>query len=62
MNVASGKATLETTFNQPAMLRVEATTAAGETPIIVAAVELGAAVAPWKLAPSVPRPADFETF
>ena len=55
LDLASGSATIETKLDEPAMLYVEVT---GSGP----AIHLGAAIAPWKLAPSVPRPADFDAF
>jgi cephalosporin-C deacetylase-like acetyl esterase len=55
LDFSSGAATIETTLNEPAMLYVEVH---GEGP----AIHLGAAVAPTQLKPSVPRPADFDSF
>ncbi|HEY1207466.1 MAG: acetylxylan esterase [Bryobacteraceae bacterium] len=54
LDLSSGTATLEVTLNEPAMLYVEV---AAEP-----AIHLGAAIAPWKLQPSVPRPSDFDSF
>lgn len=54
-DLSSGRATIEATVDDPAMLYVEVT---GNGPDI----HLGAAVAPWKLQPSVPRPVDFDSF
>jgi cephalosporin-C deacetylase len=54
LDLTSGTATIETTLSEPAMLYVEVST----TPPF----HLGAAIAPSKLQPSVPRPADFDAF
>ena len=53
LDLSSGSATIETTLNEPAMLYVE---------VNPGAIHLGAAIAPTTLQPSVPRPADFDTF
>lgn len=55
LDLSKGSATIETSLNEPAMLYVEVT--GSGTPL-----HLGAAIAPWKLKPSVPRPADFDSF
>ena len=55
LDLSSGAATIETALNDPAMLYVEVDAGAG-------AVHLGAAIAPSRLQPSVPRPADFDSF
>ncbi|MBZ5724920.1 MAG: acetylxylan esterase [Acidobacteriia bacterium] len=63
LDLASGSATIETTLNEPAMLYVEVTPHASpmaEPPSVP--IHLGAAIAPAKLQPSVPRPADFDAF
>ena len=73
VDLSSGSAIIETTLDQPAMLYVEvspsaspaappqgASAAGDQTP--GAAIHLGAAIAPWGLRPSVPRPADFDSF
>ena len=52
--LSSGTATIEATLGEPAMLYVEV----AADPLI----HLGAAIAPQKLQPSVPRPADFDSF
>ena len=57
LDLASGAATIETELDEPAMLFLEVTPAGGG-PHSVA----GAAVAPTKLEPVVPRPADFDAF
>ena len=54
LDLSSGTATIEATLNEPAMLYVEV----AADPVI----HLGAAIAPQRLQPSVPRPADFDTF
>jgi cephalosporin-C deacetylase len=54
LDLSSGSATIETTLDEPAMLYVEVRTAPP--------VHLGAAIAPWKLKPAVPKPADFDSF
>lgn len=56
VDLSSGSASIETTLNEPAMLYVEVSPGKGS------AIHLGAAIAPWKLQPSVPRPADFDSF
>ena len=58
LDLASGRATIEIALDEPAMLHVEVSPAAGGAGRSVA----GAAVAPAKLQPSVPRPADFDAF
>ncbi len=57
---ASGSNTIETTVEEPAMLYVEVIPEGARAP--AGAIHLGAAIAPWKLAPSVPKPADFDSF
>ncbi len=55
---ANGQATIEAALDEPAMLYVEVTSSdAAAKPI-----HLGAAVAPTKLQPATPRPADFDSF
>lgn len=56
LDLSSGAATIETTLDAPAMLYVDVAGPGG------AATHLGAAVAPAKFEPSVPRPADFDAF
>jgi cephalosporin-C deacetylase-like acetyl esterase len=58
LDLAAGRATIEVAPDEPAMVFVEVSPAAGGDPRSVA----GAAVAPEKLQPSVPRPADFDAF
>lgn len=63
LDFASGRAAIETRLDEPAMVYVEITTAdqsLGRKPGFVTA--LGAAVAPERLRPSTPRPADFDAF
>ena len=65
LDLSSGSATIETALGEPAMLYVEVTAhAAPPAPPAKppAPIHLGAAVAPWLLEPSVPRPADFDAF
>jgi cephalosporin-C deacetylase-like acetyl esterase len=56
LDLSSGSTTIEISLNQPAMLYVEVASDSGR------AATLGAAVAPHKLEPAVPRPADFDRF
>ncbi len=51
-----GKGTIEVTLDEPAMLYMELTPAGGKP------TAYGAAIAPTKLKPVVPRPADFDQF
>jgi cephalosporin-C deacetylase len=53
LDLSQDAATIETTLNEPAMLYVE---------VNPGAIHLGAAVAPSRLKPSTPRPADFDSF
>ena len=66
LDLSSGSAVLSTTVDEPAMLYVEvnAATPAAEGPggAKAAPIHLGAAVEPWRLQPSVARPADFDAF
>jgi cephalosporin-C deacetylase-like acetyl esterase len=57
LDLSSGSATIETSLDAPGMVAVEITGAKDEKPIL-----LGAAVAPFDLEPSVPRPRDFDAF
>ena len=57
LDLASGRATIATTLNEPAMLFLDVGPR-GAKPWAVA----GAAVAPTQLQPSVPRPPDFDAF
>jgi len=73
LDLSSGSATIETTLNEPAMLYVEVNAIPSPAlpsqgpgaPLATAKpapIHLGAAVAPSRLQPSVPRPADFDEF
>jgi hypothetical protein len=74
LDLSSGSATIETRLGEPAMLYAEVTAHASPTAPAQGsqaaapdaakdtAIHLGAAVAPWLLQPSVPRPADFDSF
>jgi cephalosporin-C deacetylase len=64
LDLASGMASIEITLDGPAMVYVEIWQPGASTPSAAAArpMVVGAAVAPEKLAPSVPRPADFDSF
>ncbi|HEY6452818.1 MAG TPA: acetylxylan esterase [Steroidobacteraceae bacterium] len=58
LQFSAGKARIEVRPDQPEMLYVEVTgPAAAQKPLV-----LGAAVAPERLQPAVPRPADFDRF
>jgi cephalosporin-C deacetylase len=57
LDFSAGAATLEVTLDEPAMVYVEVSPSGGGAPLA-----LGAAVAPEKLSPSVPRPKDFDAF
>jgi len=57
LNLATGHTSIELTLNEPAMVYVEVSQPNKERPIVA-----GAAVAPEKLQPVVPRPADFDSF
>jgi len=58
LDFSSGSTTMETALNEPAMLYVEVKPPAKDA----VPIHLGAAIAPSKLRPSVPRPADFDSF
>ena len=67
LNLSAGTANIEATLYEPAMVYVEVALAAGRGGGAVAgssgrSIAVGAAVAPEKLQPSVPRPADFDIF
>src|ERR1051326_5107455 len=57
LDLTSGTATIETTLDEPAMLYLEITTGNGGK-----RSAYGAAVAPTKLQPTAPCPADFDAF
>jgi len=58
-DLSAGPAIIEAAIDEPSMVYAQITdaSAAAAKPI-----SLGAAVAPWKLLPSAPRPADFDAF
>jgi cephalosporin-C deacetylase-like acetyl esterase len=66
--VPSARATIETSLERPGMILVEVRPPAGDTAFRGASkseigrVLLGAAVAPKRILPSAPRPADFDSF
>ncbi len=65
LDLAGGSATIEVTTDEPCMLYVQVSdgTGAGRSGRPGrGGMALGAAVAPTKLKPSVPRPADFDSF
>jgi cephalosporin-C deacetylase len=67
LDLSSGTATIEVTSDEPAMLYVQVNPentepAPAGAPPRQAYATLGAAVAPQRLQPSVPRPADFDAF
>ena len=55
LDLSKGSASIEIKLDEPGMVYVEVTGAG-------APIHLGAAVAPWKLKPAAPRPADFDSF
>lgn len=65
LDLAGGSGTIEITSSEPAMLYVEvlpASSSAAEADAKPKPIHLGAAIAPWKLQPSAPKPSDFDTF
>lgn len=58
LDFSMGRATIEVTLDEPAMVYVQVSPPDGSGKIMA----VGAAVAPEKLRPSVPRPADFDSF
>ncbi len=58
LDLHTGPAKIELSLAEPAMLYLEVTSSAPDTKPSIA----GAAVAPTRLQPSVPRPADFDAF
>lgn len=56
LDLSTGKGTIETALNEPGMLFMELTPVGGKP------MAFGAAVAPEKIGPAVPRPADFDSF
>jgi cephalosporin-C deacetylase len=67
-DIPSGRATIETSLARPGMVLVEVRPPAGDTAFRGASKSehgralLGAAVAPTRILPSAPRPADFDSF
>jgi cephalosporin-C deacetylase len=59
LDFSKGPATIDVVAREPMMVYVEVTVPGYEAGAVA---KLGAAVAPSKLAPSVPRPADFDAF
>src|SRR5215208_3706298 len=63
LDFSSGRATIETTLDEPAMVYVQVSPTGGAAAQgSGAGLALGAAVAPERLQPSVARPADFDAF
>jgi cephalosporin-C deacetylase len=62
LEFSGGRARIEVMLNEPAMVYVQISPPAGAGGGVGADLALGAAVAPEKLKPSVPRPADFDRF
>jgi cephalosporin-C deacetylase len=58
LDFSKGRDIIEVTLNEPAMVYVQLSFPGAKD----AGIALGAAVAPEKLRPSVPRPADFDSF
>src|SRR5258708_21921368 len=61
LDLATGLATIEVTLDEPAMVYVRISTP-GSGLGSSGSIAVGAAVAPEKLLPSVPRPSDFDSF
>ncbi len=62
LDLSSGRATIETILDEPAMVYVQISVAGGAGSTNGAGLALGAAVAPERLQPSAPRPVDFDAF
>lgn len=62
LDFSKGRATIEVTLNEAAMVYVQVSPPGNQGPSAGVVVALGAAVAPEKLKPSVPRPSDFDSF
>lgn len=60
LDFSTGRASIEVTINEPAMIYVQISPAGGTAKD--PAIALGAAVAPEKLRPSAARPSDFDEF
>ncbi|HWS88867.1 MAG TPA: acetylxylan esterase [Pyrinomonadaceae bacterium] len=62
LDFSAGRATIEATLDEPAMVYVQISKPGGEAEGSGLPLALGAAVAPERLQPSAPRPADFDAF
>lgn len=62
LDFSGGRAAIEVTLNEPAMVYVQISSPAAMSGDSGKGMALGAAVAPEKLKPSVPRPRDFDSF
>src|SRR6185503_7646739 len=62
LDLATVHATIEVALNEPAMVYIQISTPGGSGPGSSGSIAVGAAVAPEKLLPSVPRPVDFDSF
>ncbi|MBV9926771.1 MAG: acetylxylan esterase [Acidobacteria bacterium] len=62
LDFSTGRASIETTLDEPSMVYVQVTAQGGGGQGEGASLALGAAVAPERLQPSAPRPADFDAF
>src|SRR5258705_248764 len=62
LDLTTGHATIEVTLDEPAMVYVQISTPGGSGLGSSGSIAVGAAVAPEKLLPSVPRPVDFDSF
>jgi hypothetical protein len=62
LDLSKGRDTIEVTLPEPAMVYVQISTTGRQGTQSGGMIALGAAVAPEKLEPSVPRPADFDRF
>src|SRR5258708_16873981 len=60
VDLSAGGVNIETMVDEAAMIYVEVMPGGNRTPSTT--IHLGAAIAPGKLQPSVPRPADFDSF
>jgi len=62
LDLSKGRDTIEVRLPEPAMVYVQISTPGGPDTQSGGSIALGAAVAPEKLEPSAPRPADFDSF
>src|SRR6266404_3735583 len=62
LDLSKGRDTIEVTLPEPAMVYVQISTPRGPDTQSGGSIALGAAVAPEKLEPAAPRPADFDSF